>query len=99
LRTELRRGVRTDHRADVLRPGPAPYLSDAQLLEAVGILGECVRAAGGGGGVRQAPDSSSFPGFIDVHPKKLTGRLPFHSVPGFLKTKRTDPPDHVRLVN
>jgi kynureninase len=47
LRAELRRrGVRTDHRADVLRLGPAPYLSDAQLLEAVEILGECVRAVG-----------------------------------------------------
>jgi kynureninase len=47
LRAELRRrGVQTDHRADVLRLGPAPYLSDAQLLEAVGILGECVRARG-----------------------------------------------------
>jgi kynureninase len=33
----------TDARGDVLRLGPAPYLSDAQLLEAVGLLGEVVR--------------------------------------------------------
>jgi kynureninase len=37
------RGVLTDARGDVLRLGPAPYLSDAQLLEAVGLLGEVVR--------------------------------------------------------
>jgi kynureninase len=37
------RGVMTDARGDVLRLGPAPYLSDAQLLEAVGLLGEVVR--------------------------------------------------------
>ncbi len=36
------RGVRTDHRGDVLRLGPAPYLSDAQLEEAVGRLAEVV---------------------------------------------------------
>ncbi|HEX7119847.1 MAG TPA: hypothetical protein VF212_13735, partial [Longimicrobiales bacterium] len=35
------RGVLTDHRGDVLRLGPAPYLSDAQLEEAVGVVGEC----------------------------------------------------------
>ncbi len=34
------RGVWTDARGDVLRLGPAPYLSDAQLTAAVGILGE-----------------------------------------------------------
>jgi kynureninase len=34
------RGVMTDHRADVLRLGPAPYLSDAQLDAAVAALGE-----------------------------------------------------------
>jgi kynureninase len=40
----LRRlGVLTDHRADVLRLGPAPYLSDAQLDEAIAVLGACVR--------------------------------------------------------
>jgi kynureninase len=34
------RGVATDHRNDVLRLGPAPYLADAQLEGALGILGE-----------------------------------------------------------
>src|SRR5690606_41293894 len=37
------RGVFTDYRGDVLRLGPAPYLSDAQLEEAMGVLGEVVR--------------------------------------------------------
>jgi kynureninase len=37
------RGVLTDFRGDLLRLGPAPYLSDAQLREAVAILGEVVR--------------------------------------------------------
>jgi kynureninase len=32
--------VRTDFRGDVLRFGPAPYLQDDQLRDAVGILGE-----------------------------------------------------------
>ena len=32
------RGVLTDYRADVLRLGPAPYLSDAQLEDAIGAL-------------------------------------------------------------
>ena len=36
------RGVLTDARGDVLRLGPAPYLSDAQLHEAVALLGEVV---------------------------------------------------------
>jgi len=36
------RGVRADHRGEILRLGPAPYLSDAQLEEAVGRLGEVV---------------------------------------------------------
>jgi kynureninase len=45
---ELRaRGVLTDARADVLRLGPAPYLSDSQLRDAVGLLGEVVRARRG----------------------------------------------------
>jgi kynureninase len=39
------RGVLTDFRGDVLRLGPAPYLSDAQLEAAVGILGEVARDA------------------------------------------------------
>ena len=44
IRAELRnRGVMTDSRAEVLRLGPAPYLSDVQLDSAIGILGEVVR--------------------------------------------------------
>lgn len=38
------RGVLTDYRGDVLRLGPAPYLSDAQLETAMGLLGETARA-------------------------------------------------------
>jgi len=34
------RGVRTDFRGDVLRLGPAPYLSDNQLRDAIAIFGE-----------------------------------------------------------
>jgi len=37
------RGVLTDARGDVLRLGPAPYLSDAQLDAAIGLVGEVVR--------------------------------------------------------
>ncbi len=37
------RGVHTDFRDDVLRLGPAPYLTDRQLLDAVGHLGEVIR--------------------------------------------------------
>jgi kynureninase len=37
------RGVRTDARGEVLRLGPAPYLSDRQLQDAIGMLGEVVR--------------------------------------------------------
>ncbi|HEY6759801.1 MAG TPA: hypothetical protein VI318_09930 [Baekduia sp.] len=37
-----RTGVLTDSRGDVLRLGPAPYLSDAQLDAAAGVLGETV---------------------------------------------------------
>jgi selenocysteine lyase/cysteine desulfurase len=40
------RGVQTDARADVLRLGPAPYLSDRQLGDAIGLLGEVVREHG-----------------------------------------------------
>ena len=36
------RGVMTDHRGDTLRFGPAPYLTDAQLEDAVAVLGEVV---------------------------------------------------------
>jgi selenocysteine lyase/cysteine desulfurase len=43
LRGLLRdRGVMTDSRGDVLRLGPAPYLSDAQLEAAIGTLGDAV---------------------------------------------------------
>jgi len=37
-----RRDVFCDHRGTVLRFGPAPYVTDAQLDEAVGLLGEAV---------------------------------------------------------
>lgn len=39
----LSRGVLTDFRADRLRFGPAPYLSDGQLVAAMEALGEVVR--------------------------------------------------------
>ncbi len=38
------RGVLTDYRGHVLRFGPAPYLSDQQLEEAMAQLGEAVRS-------------------------------------------------------
>jgi kynureninase len=38
------RGVLTDTRADWLRLGPAPYLADAQIEEAVGVLGSVAAA-------------------------------------------------------
>ena len=37
------RGVMTDHRGDFLRLGPAPYLSDAQLHDAVAALGDAMK--------------------------------------------------------
>jgi kynureninase len=37
------RGVWADARGDVLRLGPAPYLSDRQLADAVGLLGEVAK--------------------------------------------------------
>ena len=37
------RGVRADARGDVLRLGPAPYLSDRQLGDAIALLGEAAR--------------------------------------------------------
>lgn len=43
-RALARRGVLTDARNEVLRLGPAPYLSDAQLQQAVAVLGEVARA-------------------------------------------------------
>lgn len=39
----LDRGVRTDYRANVLRFGPAPYLSDRQLRDAMAALGDVAR--------------------------------------------------------
>ncbi len=36
------RGVSTDARGEILRFGPAPYLSDRQLSDAMGLLGEVV---------------------------------------------------------
>jgi kynureninase len=36
------KGLLTDYRIDSLRLGPAPYLSDSQLVEAMGILGKVV---------------------------------------------------------
>ena len=45
LRRELlARGVWSDHRGETLRLGPAPYLSDRQIEDAMGILGEVTRA-------------------------------------------------------
>ena len=38
------RGMLTDARGDVLRLGPAPYLSDRQLQDAIAHLGEAARA-------------------------------------------------------
>ena len=41
LATRLReRGVSADHRGRVLRLGPAPYVTDAQLDEAISLIGE-----------------------------------------------------------
>ena len=40
------RGVWSDARGEVLRLGPAPYLSDRQLADAVGLVGEVVRESG-----------------------------------------------------
>jgi kynureninase len=37
------RGVFCDARGDILRLGPAPYLSDLQLRDAIGILGDVAR--------------------------------------------------------
>ena len=42
-RTLRHRGVITDYRGDVLRLGPAPYLSDAQLTAAMDAVGEALR--------------------------------------------------------
>ncbi len=42
-RLMFERGVYVDFRGEALRLGPAPYLSDRQLLDALGILAETVR--------------------------------------------------------
>jgi kynureninase len=39
------RGVSVDARGEILRLGPAPYLSDRQLRDAIGILGEVASAS------------------------------------------------------
>jgi kynureninase len=45
LQAELRlRGVLADHRNDVLRLGPAPYLSDQQLSDTVHRLGDAIHS-------------------------------------------------------
>ena len=41
------RGVYADHRADILRLGPAPYLSDSQLDDAAAALVESARSLTG----------------------------------------------------
>lgn len=38
-----KRNVYVDYRGEFLRLGPAPYVSDAQLKDAVGILGDVIR--------------------------------------------------------
>jgi kynureninase len=40
------RGVHADNRGQHLRLGPAPYLTDEQLTEAVGVLGEVAASLG-----------------------------------------------------
>jgi kynureninase len=42
------RGVFSDSRADILRLGPAPYVSDIQLRDAMSALGEVVNGVGSG---------------------------------------------------
>jgi kynureninase len=44
VRSLRTRGVWTDARGEILRLGPAPYLSDRQLQDAIGLLGEAARA-------------------------------------------------------
>ncbi len=45
LSRQLReRGVHTDHRGEILRLGPAPYLSDEQLSTCMAILAEILQA-------------------------------------------------------
>ena len=42
------RGVLTDSRADRLRVGPAPYLSDQQLVDGIAVIGEVATALSSG---------------------------------------------------
>ena len=46
MRPSKVRGVSTDSRGDILRLGPAPYLSDRQLEDAVAALCEVVTELG-----------------------------------------------------
>ncbi|MEE8060495.1 MAG: hypothetical protein V3T16_01635 [Gemmatimonadales bacterium] len=49
LQQQLRtRGVMTDFRGDVLRLGPAPYLSDSQLLDGMAALADALTELAGG---------------------------------------------------
>ncbi|HEX5109114.1 MAG TPA: hypothetical protein VFV95_11730, partial [Vicinamibacterales bacterium] len=41
-----RRGIWTDARGDILRVGPAPYVTDTQIEDAVVVLGEQLRLPG-----------------------------------------------------
>ncbi|MER5326078.1 aminotransferase class V-fold PLP-dependent enzyme [Streptosporangium roseum] len=49
------RGVRTDSRGEYLRFGPAPYLSDAQLVTAMDLLGAELSDLGAPAGPETAP--------------------------------------------
>jgi kynureninase len=46
VRSLRARGVWADARGEVLRLGPAPYLSDGQLRDAMGLIGEVVLGSG-----------------------------------------------------
>lgn len=46
------RGILTDYRGDLLRVGPAPYISDQQLRAAMEALGEVASSASNKGGTR-----------------------------------------------
>jgi kynureninase len=37
-------GVWVDYRGDALRLGPAPYVNDRQLRDAIGLLGQLARS-------------------------------------------------------
>jgi kynureninase len=59
------RGVFTDARSDVLRLGPAPYLRDDQLHEAISVLGEILRARTVVEPCALIPPARSCPGSFD----------------------------------